>query len=111
MPGWLEDVRAAWDRPVPHARARVAVPIWRDPWIVVGRDTFTGDLLHRRGYRNVFADHPDRYPTVALAEIDRADVDLVLLPGLAPPANSLTAWGISVVPSAHWTRAAGVSGR
>jgi hypothetical protein len=48
--------------------------------VVVGRDTFTGDLLRRRGYRNTFADHPDRYPTVDLAEIDRADVDLVLLP-------------------------------
>ena len=80
VPGWLADVRAAWDRPVPDARARVAVPIWRDPWMVVGRDTFTGDLLRRRGYHNVFADHPDRYPTVDLAEIDRADVDLVLLP-------------------------------
>lgn len=80
VPGWLADIRAAWDRPVPGVRARVAVPIWRDPWMVVGRDTFTGDLLRRRGYRNVFADHPDRYPSVDLAEIDRADVDLVLLP-------------------------------
>ena len=80
VPGWLAHVRAVWDRPVPPARARVAVPIWRDPWMVVGRDTFTGDLLRRRGYHNMFADHPERYPTVDLAEIDRADVDLVLLP-------------------------------
>ena len=42
VPGWLADVRAAWDRP--DERARVAVPIWRDPWMVVGRNTFTGDL-------------------------------------------------------------------
>ena len=55
VPAWLAKVRATWDRPVPPARARVAVPIWRDPWMVVGRDTFTGDLLRRRGYRNVFA--------------------------------------------------------
>lgn len=80
VPSWLAGIRAAWDRPVPGARPRVAVPIWRDPWMVVGRDTFTGDLLRRRGYHNVFAHHPDRYPRVALAEIDRADVDLVLLP-------------------------------
>jgi ABC-type Fe3+-hydroxamate transport system substrate-binding protein len=80
VPAWLADVRAAWDRPAAPARARVVVPIWRDPWMVVGRDTFTGDLLRRRGYRNVFADHRDRYPTVDLAEIDRADVDLILLP-------------------------------
>jgi ABC-type Fe3+-hydroxamate transport system substrate-binding protein len=80
VPGWVADVRAAWDHPIPNVGARVAVPIWRDPWMVVGRDTFTGDLLRRCGYRNVFADHPERYPKVSLAEIDRADVDLVLLP-------------------------------
>jgi ABC-type Fe3+-hydroxamate transport system substrate-binding protein len=80
VPSWLVEVRAAWDQPVPEVRARVAVPIWRDPWMVVGRDTFTGDLLRRRGYRNLFAHHPDRYPRVELAEIDRSDVDLILLP-------------------------------
>ena len=67
VPGWLADVRAAWDRPVPDERARVAVPIWRDPWMVVGRNTFTGDLLRRRGYHNVFAHHPDRYPAASTA--------------------------------------------
>jgi ABC-type Fe3+-hydroxamate transport system substrate-binding protein len=80
VPDWLEEVRAAWDRPAPPVLARVAVPIWRDPWMVVGRDTFTGDLLRRLGYANVFADADGRYPHVDLAEIDRPDVDLVLLP-------------------------------
>ena len=65
---------------LPPVRARVAVPIWRDPWMVVGRDNFTGDLLRRLGYANVFADADGRYPQVELAEIDRAGVDLVLLP-------------------------------
>lgn len=46
----------------------------------MGRDTFTSDLVRRRGYRNVFADHAGRYPGVELAQIDLADVDLVLLP-------------------------------
>jgi ABC-type Fe3+-hydroxamate transport system substrate-binding protein len=80
VPSWLEDVRRAWDRPVPTVRARVAVPIWRDPWMVVGRDTFTSDLLRRLGYANVFADADARYPKVEVAEVDRPDVDLVLLP-------------------------------
>ena len=47
--------------------------------MVPARPAF-GDLLRRRGYRNVFAHHPERYPRVDLAEIDRSDVDLVLLP-------------------------------
>lgn len=48
--------------------------------MAVGRSTFTGDLLRRAGLANVFAEHPDRYPKVALEEIDRPDVDVVLLP-------------------------------
>ena len=59
-PAWLDEVRGAWDRPAPEPQTRVVVPIWRDPWMVVGRDTFTGDLLSRLGYANVFADHADR---------------------------------------------------
>src|SRR5690606_2101988 len=44
-PEWLSQVRATWDRPVPAPHTRVAVPIWRDPWMVVGSATYTGDLL------------------------------------------------------------------
>jgi ABC-type Fe3+-hydroxamate transport system substrate-binding protein len=80
VPPWLAEAREAWDRPVPPPGPRVVVPIWRDPWMVVGRDTFTGDLLRRLGYDHVFADHAERYPRVDLADIDRDDVDLVLLP-------------------------------
>jgi ABC-type Fe3+-hydroxamate transport system substrate-binding protein len=79
-PGWLSGVRDAWERPVPEVRARVVVPIWRDPWMVVGRDTFTGDLLRRLGYANVFAEHRDRYPAVELSEIDQSGADLAVLP-------------------------------
>jgi ABC-type Fe3+-hydroxamate transport system substrate-binding protein len=78
-PGWLTDVANRWDRPLPDVHTRVAVPIWRDPWMVVGRDTFAGDLLRRLGYGNVYAGHADRYPKVELHDIDREGVDLVLL--------------------------------
>ncbi len=80
VPGWLTEVRRRWDRPVPEARARVAVPVWRDPWMVVGRDTFAGDLLRRLGYENVFGEHAERYPKVEVEEIDHDGADLVLLP-------------------------------
>ncbi len=62
------------------AYGRVAVPIWRDPWMVVGGATYTGDLLARMGLRNAF-DGTARYPHVDVAAIDDPDrVDLVLLP-------------------------------
>ena len=78
-PGWLTTARSLWDGPVPAPRARVAVPIWRDPWMVAGGDTFAGDVVRRLGLVNAFADL-DRYPRVDLAELDRGDIDLVLLP-------------------------------
>lgn len=80
MPDWLAEAGRLWAGPATRPLARVAVPIWRDPWMVVGSSTFTGDLLGRAGLDNAFADHPERYPHVALAEIDRDDVDAVLLP-------------------------------
>jgi ABC-type Fe3+-hydroxamate transport system substrate-binding protein len=80
VPGWLDSARALWSDPLPDVTATAAVPIWRDPWMVVGRSTFTGDLLRRAGLANAFAEHPDRYPHAPLEEIDRPDVDVVLLP-------------------------------
>ena len=80
VPQWLMAARELWTGPVPDAVADVAIAIWRDPWMVVGSSTFTGDLVRRLGLRNVFADHTDRYPTVALDLLDRTEVDTVLLP-------------------------------
>jgi ABC-type Fe3+-hydroxamate transport system substrate-binding protein len=80
VPEWLATAREAWSGPPAEATGSVIMPVWRDPWIVVGRSTFTGDLLRRAGLANVFACHGERYPHVSLPEIDRPGVDLVLLP-------------------------------
>lgn len=80
VPAWLDEVELSWLGPVPPIRSRVAIPIWRDPWMVVGSSTFTGDLARRLGLDNAFGDHADRYPHVDLADIDRPGIDLVLLP-------------------------------
>lgn len=79
-PGWLADAKAVWEVPVPASGRRVAVPIWRDPWMVVGSRTFTGDVLARLGLVNAFGESEGRYPHVELSAIDRDDIDLVLLP-------------------------------
>jgi ABC-type Fe3+-hydroxamate transport system substrate-binding protein len=79
-PGWLADAQRAWDHP-PRARQCTAViPVWRRPWMVVGRDTFTGDVLSRLGVGNAFAGHPERYPKIPLDQIVAAGPDLVVLP-------------------------------
>jgi ABC-type Fe3+-hydroxamate transport system substrate-binding protein len=79
-PGWLGDAERAWAHPAPTRRLRAAVPIWRRPWMVAGRDTFTGDVLARLGVDNVFAGHPERYPKMPLDQIVAAQPDLVVLP-------------------------------
>lgn len=80
VPHWLEEAERRWLRPVPPVRARVAIAIWRDPWMVVGRRTFTGDLVRRLGLENVHGQHADRYPRLPLSEVEREGTDLVLLP-------------------------------
>ena len=79
-PDWLARAEEVWSTPARTTGRRVAVPIWRDPWMVVGARTFTGDVLDRLGLVNAFGDSDDRYPHVELGAIDRAGVDLVLLP-------------------------------
>ncbi|MFC4068676.1 helical backbone metal receptor [Actinoplanes subglobosus] len=79
-PGWLREAASQWTRPAPDPQLRVIVPIWRDPWMVVGARTFTGDLLTRLGLVNVFADADGRYPHVDLTDLRSAGADLVLLP-------------------------------
>lgn len=80
VPGWLTAAEASWARPAPDLRRSVVVPIWRDPWMVVGARTFTGDLLDRLGLDNVFGEHSDRYPRVELSELAALGPALVLLP-------------------------------
>ncbi|MBT2459746.1 helical backbone metal receptor [Streptomyces sp. ISL-86] len=79
-PGWLADAEAAWARVEPAGELRAFVPVWRRPWMVLGRDTFAGDLLARLGVRNVYAGHAERYPRVPVEELAAADCDLVVLP-------------------------------
>lgn len=78
-PRWLVAAREEWT-PVPDETASAAVAIWRDPWMVVGSRTFTGDVLRRLGLRNVYDDHADRYPTVDVTDVERRAPDVVLLP-------------------------------
>src|SRR5271165_1513925 len=85
VPGWLAVAEQAWAGPAPRPWSdrpsrRVAVPVWRDPWMVVGARTFTGDVLARLGLENVFGAGPERYPHVEVERIRAAAPDLVLLP-------------------------------
>jgi ABC-type Fe3+-hydroxamate transport system substrate-binding protein len=79
-PAWLVRARAVWSHPPTVPEVRAVVPIWRRPWMVLGRDTFAGDLLGRLGVRNVFADSPHRYPRLAKDDPVSVNADLVVFP-------------------------------
>ncbi|MGI8696747.1 MAG: helical backbone metal receptor [Mycobacteriales bacterium] len=79
-PGWLADARSAWRSVGSMPRRRALVPIWRRPWMVLGRDTFAGDVLRRLGVANVYASHAGRYPKVPLDDLLAARAALIVLP-------------------------------
>ncbi|MDT7844034.1 helical backbone metal receptor [Streptomyces justiciae] len=80
-PRWLDEAEEIWATlPPPESRARAVVPIWRRPWMVLGRDTFAGDVLARLGVDHVYATHKSRYPRIPVEELLGARPDLVVLP-------------------------------
>ena len=74
---WLEEAREVWDRP-PRLSGRVALPVWRDPWIWVGAGTYPDDLLRRLGLVNIVDDM--RYPHLKINDALSRSPDVVLLP-------------------------------
>jgi ABC-type Fe3+-hydroxamate transport system substrate-binding protein len=76
----LRAVEEAEARPA-APRPRVFCPIWRNPWMTVGADTYAHDLIRLCGGENVFAERGDRrYPLVSEEAIVAAAPEVVLLP-------------------------------
>ncbi|MFK0244224.1 helical backbone metal receptor [Amycolatopsis azurea] len=82
-PDWLVEAEEVWRETQPE-RCRAVVPVWRKPWIVLGRDTFGGDVLHRVGIGNVYADDEERYPRPKVEELQARfaaeEANLLVLP-------------------------------
>ncbi|QOV39494.1 ABC transporter substrate-binding protein [Streptomyces ferrugineus] len=80
-PRWLDEAEETWSSPpVPEHRTTAVVPIWRRPWMVLGRDTFAGDVLARLGVDHLYTTHEDRYPRIPLEDLRAAAPDVVVLP-------------------------------
>jgi ABC-type Fe3+-hydroxamate transport system substrate-binding protein len=61
-------------------RGRVAVLIWRRPWMLCGERTYGSSVLQVLGWRNVLLGVDDRYPEATLEQIAGLTPELVLLP-------------------------------
>lgn len=76
-PGWLLDARRAWAQVDPLPARQAVIPVWRRPWVVLGSNTFAGDVLQRLGIGNVFGTSEERYPRPALVDMT---ADVVVFP-------------------------------
>ena len=61
----------------PGQRRTAFVPIWRRPWMSIGRATYAASLLDRLHVDLVTADADDSYPTVELRAMARPELVLV----------------------------------
>jgi ABC-type Fe3+-hydroxamate transport system substrate-binding protein len=79
----LADLEPLYETVRARSRQRAAVsvfyPIWRQPWMTIGGDTYVHDLLATCGGANVFGDRT-RYPTVTLEDVAVRSPAVILLP-------------------------------
>jgi ABC-type Fe3+-hydroxamate transport system substrate-binding protein len=80
VPGWLRQSEQVWMTPPSLGDLTAAAVIWRDPWMVVGSQTFAGDVLSRLGISNPYATHAERYPVVDVEVLDAMGLEAILLP-------------------------------
>ncbi|CAN5566502.1 helical backbone metal receptor [soil metagenome] len=100
---WLDEADRVWSPLVTAIGRSALIPIWRRPWMALGRDTFAGDMLARLGINNVLANSTERYPRIDLTSLPA--YDLVVLP------DEPYAFSASDGPEAFRTPVALVSGR
>lgn len=76
----IEDLRKEFQQEMQEVPVRrVAYFIWKDPWMVAGKDTFIDHLLQLNKLQNVFSEENSRYPEVNLGDLGQKKVDRVLL--------------------------------
>ncbi|MCY2688479.1 ABC transporter substrate-binding protein [Salinimicrobium sp. TH3] len=58
---------------------KVAYFIWKNPWMVAGKDTFIDHLLELNRFKNAFSGEDSRYPEIVMHQLEQRKVELVLL--------------------------------
>jgi ABC-type Fe3+-hydroxamate transport system substrate-binding protein len=91
---------------------RVFVPIWKNPYMSLGSDTYAHSVLETCGGENICGELA-RYPVVMLEEIEAAQPEVVLLPDEPYPfsAEGLLEFCALDIPAAHSDRIHLVDGK
>ena len=66
--------------PAVNRPLRTACLIWRDPWMAVGGDTYSDDILKTAGFKNVFDPAYGRYPRIRMVTVFEHSPEVILLP-------------------------------
>jgi ABC-type Fe3+-hydroxamate transport system substrate-binding protein len=64
---------------MPERSFTFAVPIWKNPWMWCGGDTYVSHLVEAAGGTNVLGAH-ERYPSIELSEVIEHRPDVIFLP-------------------------------
>ena len=75
---WLDEATAAWTSPTNLGPVSAVIAIWRRPWMLVGSNTYAGDVVHRLGITNALGGHSERYPKINPSDLPAHQ--LVILP-------------------------------
>jgi ABC-type Fe3+-hydroxamate transport system substrate-binding protein len=75
----ISALRAEMDRLKPVLRFSFACPIWKEPWMWCGGDTYVSRLVEAAGGVNVLGERL-RYPHVELEDVLAKKPDLIFLP-------------------------------
>lgn len=76
---WIRQIDAVIEKTSGRETFTFACPIWKDPWMWCGGDTYVSDLITTVGGRNVLTERR-RYPRVGLEEIKTLDPEVIFLP-------------------------------
>lgn len=64
--------------PLSTKRHRAAYLIWKDPWMLAGKDTFIDAMMHLAGFENVADLAMGRYPVLSAEEIKSLQPEILL---------------------------------
>jgi ABC-type Fe3+-hydroxamate transport system substrate-binding protein len=100
------------ERVEPANSRRLFVPIWKNPYMSVGSDTYAHDVLETCGGENVCGGST-RYPVFTLEEVEAAQPEIILLPDEPYPfsAEDLEDFYALDIPAAHEDRIYLVDGK